>query len=452
MKKKSVSRICLAMLMGTSICMSSVSMAFAAEETENAAEASAETDASESTGEEGLVDLAAFCTDGEYRYKGIPWLSSREEIEKATGVTLPEAKELQPEWTNLEKPVEFQGESGYMEMNFLKDGVTDVTFCFGAEPEEMEEYDGDLTELSGDVLYQLTEQYGEPTRTNENTADNGGAVKNYQWREEKDGETNSVLNMQCLFVPGEERMYRLSFGVGSIREAFALRRQLGYAPEEEIEETETSAEESKVSSDASENTDEEEFVELDLTAFCTDGEYRYKGIPWLASLEEAEETLGVSLEPMTEGNNTKLGTFRAPVEFRGESGYISLGFQQDGVTDIAFWFGADPNNKDKYDGNLMELSEYVLEQFTELYGKPAEVQDDGGYKSYTWQELKDGEVKTALSIQCMYDQAGKRVYSLAVGAIGREATIQLKQEIGEETETTEEAESTEETDTSAATE
>lgn len=284
MKKKNVSRMCVSLLMGASICMSSTGMVFAAEETESAAEAevSAETDASESTGEEGLVDLTAFCTDGEYRYKGIPWLSSREEIEEVTGVTLPEAKELQPEWTNLEKPVEFQGESGYMEMNFLKDGVTDVTFCFGAEPEEMEEYDGDLTELSGNVLYQLTEQYGEPTRTNENTADNGGAVKNYQWREEKDGETNSVLNMQCLFVSDEERMYRLSFGVGSIREAFALRRQLGYAPEEEIEETETSAEESEVSSEASENTNEEEFAELDLTAFCTDGEYGYKGIPWLA--------------------------------------------------------------------------------------------------------------------------------------------------------------------------
>ena len=452
MKKKSVSRICLVMLMGTSICMSSTGMVFAAEETENAAEASAETDASESTGEEGLVDLTAFCTDGEYRYKGIPWLSSREEIEEATGVTLPEAKELQPEWTNLEKPVEFQGESGYMEMNFLKDGVTDVTFCFGAEPEEMEEYDGDLTELSGNVLYQLTEQYGEPTRTNENTADNGGAVKNYQWREEKDGDTNSVLNMQCLFVPDEERMYRLSFGVGSIREAFALRRQLGYAPEEEIEETETSAEESKVSSEASENTDEEEFVDLDLTAFCTDGEYGYKGIPWLASLEEAEETLGVSLEPMMEGMNTQMGSFVAPVEFRGESGYIGLGLLDDGVTDISFWFGTDSNNKDKYDGNLIELSDYVLEQFTELYGEPDEVKDNGGFKGYQWHEVEDGEVKTALSIQCMYDQAGKRVYSLAVGAIGREATIQLMQESGKETETTEEAESTEKTDTSAATE
>lgn len=422
MKKKRVSRICLAMLMGTSICMSSVSIVFAAEETENAAEAeaSAETEASESTGEEGLVDLAAFCTDGEYRYKGIPWLSSKEEIEEATGVTLPEAKELQPEWTNLENPVEFQGESGYMEMNFLKDGVTDVTFCFGAEPEEMEEYDGDLTELSGNVLYQLTEQYGEPARTNVNTDDNGGVVRNYQWREEKDGEVNSVLNMQCLFVPDEERMYRFSFGVGSIREAFELRRQLGYAPEEELEETETSE------TEASESTDKE-LVELDLTAFCTDGEYRYKGIPWLASLEEAEETLGVSLEPMMEGMNTQMGSFVAPTEFRGESGYIGLGLLNGGVTDISFWFGTDSNNKDKYDGNLKELSEYVLEQLAELYGEPDEVQDDGGFKGYKWYEAEDGEVKTALSVQCMYDQAGKRVYSLAVGAMGREATIQLMQ-------------------------
>ena len=74
MKKKSVSRICLSLLMGASICMSSVSVVFAAEETENAAEVSAETEASESTGEEETVDLdlTAFCTDGEYRYKGIP--------------------------------------------------------------------------------------------------------------------------------------------------------------------------------------------------------------------------------------------------------------------------------------------------------------------------------------------------------------------------------------------
>ncbi len=76
MKKKSVSRICLSLLMGASICMSGTSMVFAAEETENVAEAeeSAEKEASESTGEEETVDLdlTAFCTDGEYRYKGIP--------------------------------------------------------------------------------------------------------------------------------------------------------------------------------------------------------------------------------------------------------------------------------------------------------------------------------------------------------------------------------------------
>ena len=57
MKKKSVSRICLSLLMGASICMSSVSVVFAAEETENATEVSAETEASESTGEEETVDL-----------------------------------------------------------------------------------------------------------------------------------------------------------------------------------------------------------------------------------------------------------------------------------------------------------------------------------------------------------------------------------------------------------
>lgn len=247
MKNKNVSRICLSLLMGASICMSSASMVFAAEETENAAqgEAFGETDASESTEEEGLVDLTAFCTDGEYCYKGIPWLSSKEEIEEAIDVTLPEVKELLPEWNNLENPVEFQGESGYMEMNFLKDGVTDVTFCFGADTENMGEYDGDLTELSQYVLQQLTEEYGEPTETTENTDDNGGAVKSYQWREEKDGDVNSVLNMQCLYVPDEERMYRLSFGVGSIREAFELREELGYAPEEEGKEAEFPEEEAE---------------------------------------------------------------------------------------------------------------------------------------------------------------------------------------------------------------
>ena len=211
------------------------------------------------------------------------------------------------------------------------------------------------------------------------------------------------------------------------------------------EETENAAEVS-AETEESESTDEEGLV--DLTAFCTDGEYRYKGIPWLASLEEAEEALGVSLEPMMEGMNTKMGSFVAPAEFRGESGYISLGFLNDGVTDISFWFGADANNKEKYDGNLMELSEYVLEQFTELYGEPDEVQDNGGFKDYQWHEIKDGEVKTALNIQCMYDQAGKRVYSLAVGALGRAATIQVKKETGEipedfEQETTEASEEAE---------
>lgn len=194
------------------------------------------------------------------------------------------------------------------------------------------------------------------------------------------------------------------------------------------EETENATEaEVSAETESSESTEGERLVDLDLTAFCTDGEYRYKGIPWLASLEEAEETLGVSLEPMMEGMNTQMGSFVAPTEFRGESGYIGLGLLNGGVTDISFWFGTDSNNKDKYDGNLKELSDYVLEQLTELYGEPDEVQDNGGFKGYKWYETEDGEVKTALSVQCMYDQTGKRVYSLAVGALGLEATIQLKQ-------------------------
>ena len=236
------------------------------------------------------------------------------------------------------------------------------------------------------------------------------------------------------------------------------------------EETENAAEaEASAETEASESTDE---GLVDLTAFCTDGEYRYKGIPWLASLEEAEETLGVSLEPMMEGMKTKMGSFVAPAEFRGESGYISLGFLNDGVTDISFWFGTDTNNKDKYDEDLTELSDYVLEQFTELYGEPDEVTDKeqeygDAFKGYQWQEIKDGDVKTALSIQCMYEPSGGRMYGLAVGAVGREATIQVMKESGtlledfeaETAETAEEAEvseeeagTTEETDTSSATE
>ena len=243
------------------------------------------------------------------------------------------------------------------------------------------------------------------------------------------------------------------------------------------EQTENAAEVS-AETEASESTGEEETVDLDLTAFCTDGEYRYKGIPWLASLEEAEETLGVSLEPMMEGMNTKMGSFVAPAEFRGESGYIGLGLLNDGVTDISFWFGTDTNNKDKYDEDLTELSDYVLERFTELYGEPDEVTDKeqeygDAFKGYQWQEIKDGDVKTALSIQCMYEPSGGRMYSLAVGAVGREATIQVMKESGtlpedfeaetaetaeeaevseEEAGTTEETKSTEETDTSSATE
>ena len=175
---------------------------------------------------------------------------------------------------------------------------------------------------------------------------------------------------------------------------------------------------------------------------------------------------------MMEGMNTKMGSFVAPAEFRGESGYISLGLLNDGVTDISFWFGTDTNNKDKYDEDLTELSDYILEQFTELYGEPDEVTDreqeyGDAFKGYQWQEIKDGDVKTALSIQCMYEPSGGRMYSLAVGAVGREATIQVTKESGtlpedfeaETAETAEEAEvpeeeagTTEETDTSSATE
>ena len=109
------------------------------------------------------------------------------------------------------------------------------------------------------------------------------------------------------------------------------------------EETENVAEaEESAEKEASESTGEEETVDLDLTAFCTDGEYRYKGIPWLASLEEAEETLGVSLEPMMEGMNTKMGSFVAPAEFRGESGYQTVTLARRGV------FETDPTLEERF--------------------------------------------------------------------------------------------------------
>lgn len=96
-----------------------------------------------------------------------------------------------------------------------------------------------------------------------------------------------------------------------------------------------------------------------------------------------------------------------------------------------------------------------------MYGEPDEVTDKeqeygDAFKGYQWQEIKDGDVKTALSIQCTYEPSGGRMYSLAVGAVGAAATIQVKKEIGEipedfeeETaETSEEAEaSTEKTET-----
>ena len=179
------------------------------------------------------------------------------------------------------------------------------------------------------------------------------------------------------------------------------------------------AEETKIAeeTDASEEQDEEEIV--DLTAFYTDGKYCYKGIPWLSSKEEAEEILGVSLEAM-QGQSTKLGNLRSPVEFLGEPGLINLGFLEDGVTDISFIFGGEP---DKYEGDLTELAEYVLEQFTEQYGENDEVIEKDGFKVYQWLEEKDQKVDTSLVLQCTYE--GDRICNMVFGAMGTEATRQI---------------------------
>lgn len=93
-----------------------------------------------------------------------------------------------------------------------------------------------------------------------------------------------------------------------------------------------------------------------------------------------------------------------------------------------------------------------------MYGEPDKVQEralENGeiFKGYQWQEIKDGDVKTALNIQCMCEPSGGRIYSLGVGAVGREATIQVKKEIGEIPEDFEEetAETSEEAEASTET-
>lgn len=226
MKQKRIFSVCISLLMGVSICMSNTAMVFATEEEKIAAE----TDVTESK-DESIVDLTAFCTDGEYRYKGIPWRASKEEAEEILGVSLELEIDMGIGLANYRSPIEFQGEPGFVEVGLTKDVVTFVLFCFGAEEDKVDEFDGDLTELWEYVQEQFTEQYGEPDRITEKEG-----LKSCQWQEKKDGYVNTVLNLQGRCDEENGQMYYVSFGSAGIRDMEELKEELGILPVEQEEE------------------------------------------------------------------------------------------------------------------------------------------------------------------------------------------------------------------------
>lgn len=218
MKNKSIIRIWVSFLLGISLCLNSVGMVFAEE-----------ADIEE---QEDTIDLAAFRTDDEYCYEGIPWLSTLEEVEEVLGkpIEVVEGQGNINAGTLRSDGWWLMGEPVRVNMGFLEGGLTDIGFAIGADPFQADQYEGDLTEYSEKLLEQLTELYGE-WNVEDETKDSYGDtfMKTYQWNETKDGKINTALNVQCMYAPTGTRMCSLVIGAAGVEATKGLREKIEHS-------------------------------------------------------------------------------------------------------------------------------------------------------------------------------------------------------------------------------
>ncbi len=119
--------------------------------------------------------------------------------------------------------------------------------------------------------------------------------------------------------------------------------------------------------------------------------YRYAVIPWDASVEEVEASLGEPLDKIPEITKQETDTYKLPetrtLEEIKEQVEVQFQFRQDMLKKVAFVYRGEVG---KVSEQKEEVYQKTLEAVTALYGEPQEVQDytvkaDREYGYANWQ-------------------------------------------------------------------
>lgn len=122
---------------------------------------------------------------------------------------------------------------------------------------------------------------------------------------------------------------------------------------------------------------DEERTTLRLWWEAEDGSaYRYAVIPWDASVEEVEASLGEALDKIPQVTKQETDTYKLPetrtLEEIKEQVEIQFQFQQNMLKKVAFVYRGEVG---KVSERKEEVYQKTLEAVTALYGEPQEVQD-----------------------------------------------------------------------------
>lgn len=153
---------------------------------------------------------------------------------------------------------------------------------------------------------------------------------------------------------------------------------------------------------------------VDLYAFHSADEYRYKDIAWGASREEVESALNQTASSM-EGTQNRV--FMGKDILNGETAVTYLEFHG-GLNEISFQFGNMDASKAEKD--YSELESYILNELTKTYGDYDDKSDflnafGRKQRTYKWFKPDSENVDTYLYLSVMYNDESVFYINLCTG-------------------------------------
>ena len=299
--------------------------------------------------------LSDFKTEEMYCYKGIPWRTAEDEVEKILGISLEQNSAI-PNYYDCGS-VKLKEYNASFQMEFTDSALTSVIFQFPADEENQEQ---DYQLLEQEILDEFVKNYGDYTEQVEYTSIEGGKRRSTRWIVTNSENLTSFLYVGASY--NSQRVLELTIMTGEM------------PPKAETEQV---------------GANEEEF----LKTLKDDDGYCYADVEWGMTREEMEEAADVKLSEY--GVPTLLQSDRE-VSLYGVNGTELFEFSGEELLDIQIYFDGE---------NLNDFSESLLEDLEKLYGECDREfsSDDVGEESYLWEILdENGMQESCMQVTKLY--------------------------------------------------